>query len=271
MARIEKPLNEKTDGSFPGLRVQPSPFPRLGDSASASLCSGWVHCKKTWGSCLFKEMVPWEPAEGQPQGPGWQRAGQGRVDASAGAGGGWGNFPREAGRRGDSPGAGAEDRGPSFSGEKQLLGLMLCDQLWEGWPGRDRERPRNRNRGASGEGEPSALGHLPCHRCTRHSYTRSPRGRGVSRGTLILLPERSADGDKLPHPHPPWLWLAGTSSGAGWEGPLPSLRPLCPQPTATLSGFSNPKVCGSCSELGGTGQGEMGLLRLGPVLPLFRF
>lgn len=61
MARIEKPLDEKTDGSFLGLRVQPSPFPRLGDSASASLCSGWVHCKETWGSCLFKEMVPWEP------------------------------------------------------------------------------------------------------------------------------------------------------------------------------------------------------------------
>ena len=41
----------------------------------------------------------------------------------------------------------------SFSGEKQLLGLMLCDQLWEGWPGRDRERPRNRNHGASGHSQ----------------------------------------------------------------------------------------------------------------------
>lgn len=92
---------------------------------------------------------------------------------------GAGTSPGRPGRRGDSPGAGAEDRGPSFSGEKQLLGLVLCDQLWEGWPGRHRERPRNRNRGASGEGEPSALGHVPCHRCTRRSYTRSPRGRGA--------------------------------------------------------------------------------------------
>ena len=193
-------------------------------------CAQGGYTAKKHGAAV--SLRRWYPgSQGQPQEPRWQRAGWGGVDASAGAGGGWGNFPREAGRRGDSLRAGAEDRGPSFSGEKQLLGLMLCDQLWEGWPGRDRERPRNCNHGASGEGEPSALGYLPCHRCTRRSYTRSPRGRGVSRGTLILLPERSADGDKLPHPHPPCLWLAGTSSSAGWEGPLPSLRPLCPRPT----------------------------------------
>ena len=224
MARIEKPLDEKTDGSFPGLRVQPSPSPGLGDSASASPCSGWVHCEETRGSCLFKEMAPWEPAGGPAPGPreGREQRRSRCLCRSRSWGGGAG-LPQGGREEGRLPGAGAEDGGPSFSGKNQLLGLMLCDQLWEGWPGRDRERPGNR--GASGEGEPSALGQLPCHHCTRRSYTRSPRGRGRSRGTLTLLPERSADGDKLPHPHPPWLWLAGTSGGVGWEGPPPSLRP----------------------------------------------
>ena len=105
MARIEKPLDEKTDGSFPGLRVQLSPSPGLGDSASASPCSGWVHCEETRGSCLFKEMAPWEPAGGSAPGPRVAES-RGGVDASAGAGAGVGgrDFPREAGRRGDSLG-----------------------------------------------------------------------------------------------------------------------------------------------------------------------
>ena len=87
MARIEKPLDEKTDGSFPGLRVQPSPSLGLGDSASASPCSGWVHCEETRGSCLFKEMAPWEPAGGPAPGPRVAES-RGGVDASAGAGAG---------------------------------------------------------------------------------------------------------------------------------------------------------------------------------------
>lgn len=223
------------------------------------LCAqGGYTARKHRAAVSLRRWRPGSQQGAQPQGPGWQRAGRGGVDASAGAGagGGWGNFPREAGRRGDLPGARAEDGGPSFSGENQLLGLRLCDQLWEGWPGRDRERPGNRR--ASGEGEPSALGHLPCHRCTRHSYTPSPRGRGQSRGTLTLLPERSADGDKLPHPHPPWLRLAGTSSSVGWEGPRPSLRPLCPRPDNAVRLQQSQGLCELPQNLGAQGRGRWG-------------
>lgn len=98
-------------------------------------------------------------------------------------------------------------------------------------------------------------------------------GEGRTRGTLTLLPERSADGDKLPHPHALELWLAGNSGRFRLE--RASSLPPSPRPTAPASvsqASANPRsACVSCSELREPGQEEGGVLRPGPGLPLLRF
>lgn len=169
-------------------------------------------------------MICWEPAEDPALRGRWRRRTLGRSCSLSRS---WvGKLPKGAREEGKLQQAWGRSRG---------LRVLL---FWrEAAPWFDPLGPAQGELGQEGQGKATQtavpvgkVNPVPLATCPASLHTaflHSVGGEGT-RGTLTLLPERSADGDKLTHPHS--LWLTGTPSVSEGGGPPPSLLPLCPQP-----------------------------------------